>query len=266
MALIVIILGTVLATIEIGNTLQLLSLNIVVSVVLMPIFWISMPHKLTGIGAKPLLTYSTWPKLKMPSWNTVSNVVNRITSVRAAFSPSLGYKRPEMKLWIIAIMMAAGWSIVVGTNYFFEYVFQQMGAGVSYSMFPFETYALHQWVAFFVLSVIIAPYIEELIFRQFLIKYLLRKYRGYAVGAFVMDRPFFIMLPDVRPMSPIIAIGVTSLAFAVMHHPTIWVAAFMMGLMLGGLRLFTGSLWPCFVMHSLNNAIVFAFNFYEYQL
>lgn len=81
-------------------------------------------------------------------------------------------------------------------------------------------------------GVVIIPACEELLFRGIILPGLLRRYR------------------------PWLAIGQSALLFAVMHaNPAQSVPVFFMGLLLGALFYYTRSLWVCWALHALNNAL-----------
>lgn len=84
-------------------------------------------------------------------------------------------------------------------------------------------------------GVVIIPACEELLFRGIILQGLLRRYR------------------------PWVAIGQSALLFAVFHvNPAQSVPVFFTGLLLGGLCYYTRSLWVCWGVHALNNALAFA--------
>lgn len=83
-------------------------------------------------------------------------------------------------------------------------------------------------------GVVIIPACEEILFRGIILQGLLRRYR------------------------PWLAIGQSALLFAVVHaNPAQSVPVFFMGLLLGALLYYTRSLWVCWALHALNNALAF---------
>ncbi len=83
--------------------------------------------------------------------------------------------------------------------------------------------------------VVIAPFVEEFFFRGFL-------YQGLRNSWGV----------------PLAVLG-SAVVFSLIHlTPDKWVPLGILGVMLALLREKTGSLWPCIMLHALNNAIAFA--------
>ncbi len=86
------------------------------------------------------------------------------------------------------------------------------------------------------LVVFLAPFIEEIIFRGFLQKFLEERWR------------------DITR-----AVLVTSLFFAVIHLNPYWVLQiYFLGLILGYLAWFTGSIFPPLILHAVNNGFALA--------
>ncbi|WP_167855571.1 CPBP family intramembrane glutamic endopeptidase [Hymenobacter fodinae] len=95
----------------------------------------------------------------------------------------------------------------------------------------FRQLEMQPWLAFLML-VVAAPILEEVLFRGILLNGLLRNYR------------------------PWVAIGQSALLFGVFHcNPVQTVSAGIMGLLLGWLFYRTQSLLLCIVLHALNNAV-----------
>lgn len=87
------------------------------------------------------------------------------------------------------------------------------------------------WLSFIVVA-IIAPLTEEAIFRGLILNGLRKRY-------------------DTRG-----AMLISAALFAVYHlNPYQFIGAFVIGLVLAWLRLRSGSLWPCIVLHAVNNAL-----------
>jgi membrane protease YdiL (CAAX protease family) len=87
-------------------------------------------------------------------------------------------------------------------------------------------------LASFVVLVIVAPLTEESLFRGLLMNGLLSRY------------------------SPRKAIIVNAILFAVFHmNPYQLANAFVLGCVFGWLRIRTGSLWPCILLHALSNGV-----------
>ena len=91
------------------------------------------------------------------------------------------------------------------------------------------------WVAA-VYGVLLAPLLEEALFRGFLLPAAARRYgRGVAIAA-------------------------TAILFGAMHasDPIAVVPLAALGAALGWLRVWSGSLWPCLLLHALNNGLAMA--------
>lgn len=87
--------------------------------------------------------------------------------------------------------------------------------------------------------VIFAPILEEIIFRQIILKQFLKKY------------------------SPTQAIIHSSLIWAIIHfNPVQSATAFLFGLFIGWVYFKTQSIWPCILIHAVNNFINFLLTFY----
>lgn len=81
-----------------------------------------------------------------------------------------------------------------------------------------------------VVGALVAPFVEETLFRGALFGWLLRRWNAW------------------------VAVPVTAVAFAALHGPTAPIIVFH-GLLFGYVRLRTGSLWPSFLMHAVNNGL-----------
>ena len=67
-----------------------------------------------------------------------------------------------------------------------------------------------------------------------------------------------VLLPSlVRPLGPVLAVVASSILFALMHDPYRYLFTLAVGLVLGALRLRTGSLWPPIVAHATLNTLTF---------
>ncbi|WP_045688190.1 CPBP family intramembrane glutamic endopeptidase [Hymenobacter sp. AT01-02] len=89
-------------------------------------------------------------------------------------------------------------------------------------------------VVAFLLGVVIAPVLEELVFRGVILQGLLRAYK------------------------PWIAIGQSALLFGIIHfNPAQSINAALIGMLLGWLYYRTRSLWLCMTVHALNNLVAF---------
>lgn len=87
-----------------------------------------------------------------------------------------------------------------------------------------------------IVSIILAPFLEELLFRGFLLRTLCDKFGN------------------------VIASIVTALLFSLMHFP--WqtiIPVFILGLILNALVISSRSIWPAITFHILNNALSFTF-------
>ncbi|HRJ06586.1 MAG TPA: type II CAAX endopeptidase family protein [Candidatus Saccharibacteria bacterium] len=131
------------------------------------------------------------------------------------------------------------------TIWLFTSVFQVIDPEQSQAL-PFDNLVMqYEYIVAFVTLVILAPIAEELLFRG----YFLGKMSGY--------------------VNKWAAIIVTAVIFALMHVPGFtsdggfqlqWGAAadtLALGLVLGGLRVFTGSIWAGVLLHMLKNAIAY---------
>ena len=85
-------------------------------------------------------------------------------------------------------------------------------------------------VVVLIVGALVAPFVEETLFRGALFGWLLRRWNAW------------------------VAVPVTAIVFAALHGPTAPVIVFH-GLLFGYVRLRTGSLWPSFLMHAVNNAL-----------
>ncbi len=86
-----------------------------------------------------------------------------------------------------------------------------------------------------VVSVIVAPVLEELIFRGLILRWLSRRWR-----------PFWAVL-------------VSALAFGLVHLPNLpqVVNATVMGVVLGYIYVLCRSVWPVIIIHAVNNALAY---------
>ncbi len=86
----------------------------------------------------------------------------------------------------------------------------------------------------FILLVLVAPWTEELIFRGFVLNGFLKRYK------------------------PRNAVILSALGFSILHlNPYQLIGTFVLGVLLGWVRLKTGSLWPCIFLHAVFNGFVF---------
>lgn len=96
----------------------------------------------------------------------------------------------------------------------------------------------YEYVLAFIMLVVVAPVAEEILFRG----YLLGKLRKYA--------PLWV------------AIGVTSLVFAIVHFAwNVGFDVFALSIVLCLLRVMSGSLWPSILLHMMKNGLAFYFLF-----
>jgi CAAX protease family protein len=146
---------------------------------------------------------------------------------------SLGFRRYSIGrslFWIVVLML-----IIFGINTLYSYLITVLHLNVQTNdqlilqqskVAPLTTYAT------LFAAVVIAPFCEEAFFRGFVFPGLRR---GMSVGW---------------------AILVSSLLFAVAHaDPGSFPVLFVIGLALAFLRWRTRSLWPCILLHMLNNGI-----------
>lgn len=91
--------------------------------------------------------------------------------------------------------------------------------------------------ALLVLASVVAPAVEEFIFRGILLR-ALQSYHGFTIASIV-----------------------TSAVFALLHPqlPMGFLSIFVLGLVFSGLYGVTGSLWPSIIAHGINNGMVFAY-------
>lgn len=115
---------------------------------------------------------------------------------------------------------------------------------------PYQNLVLrYEYIIAFIALVVLAPVVEELIFR------------GYFLGK---------MTQSVKPW---LAVVVTSLVFGLLHLPgevtasgvtlqwAVMLDTFALGLVLGALRIWTGSVWASILLHMLKNALAYFFLF-----
>ncbi|MBP9667231.1 CPBP family intramembrane metalloprotease [Candidatus Saccharibacteria bacterium] len=109
---------------------------------------------------------------------------------------------------------------------------------------PFHNMAQSfEYVVAFMTLVVLAPLAEELLFR------------GYLLGKLQTKMPAYV------------AVVVTALAFGGLHLPadhiqwTVGLDTFALGIVLGTLRVYTGSIWASVLLHGLKNAVAFYFLF-----
>lgn len=95
-------------------------------------------------------------------------------------------------------------------------------------------------LARFARLVLVVPLVEEIFWRGFLMRYLIREdFTDVFIGTF-------------RPLS---FFGVAAL-FALVHRPADWPAAFLTGLIYNGLAVRTKSLSACVIAHSVTNLVL----------
>lgn len=110
---------------------------------------------------------------------------------------------------------------------------------------PFNNLAQNfEFIVAFITLVVIAPFAEELLFR------------GYLLGKLQSFLPAWI------------AITISALAFGSMHLPgstglqwLVGIDTFVMGLVVGTLRVRTGNIWAGVLLHGIKNALAFYFLF-----
>lgn len=152
--------------------------------------------------------------------------------IRLAFK-ALGFRRFRLGYsvsWVIILMI-----VIYGVNTLYSYLITVLHLNIQTNdqlllqqskVAPLSTYAT------LFAAVIIAPFCEEVFFRGF-------------------------VFPGLRHgMSLIWAIVISSLLFGVAHaDPGSFPVLFVIGLALAFLRWRTQSVWPCIMLHMLNNAI-----------
>ncbi len=117
------------------------------------------------------------------------------------------------------------------------------------------------WLARALGSTLLPPFIEELLFRGWLLRALLLFERARASGSKsplhdALDRS---SLADVAPGAwSAVAVGVSSAAFALGHLPGEWLAAFAYGALMCALWIARGDLVSCISAHAVTNAALAA--------
>ena len=115
------------------------------------------------------------------------------------------------------------------------------------------------WLARAIGSTLLPPFIEELLFRGWLLRTLLLFERARAAGSraplgLALDRS---ALGDVVPGAwSAFAVGVSSLVFAAGHFPGEWLAAFAYGALMCTLWIARGDLVSCISAHAVTNAVL----------
>lgn len=134
-----------------------------------------------------------------------------------------------------AYLIYIGISIIIGMIILYSGV-KIPGYQLQESIFQyFETDLISMIIAGFVIT-IVAPFIEEVLFRGFLLRSLVNRI-GIIMGSIA-----------------------SALLFSVLHVP--WqsvIPIFILGLIMNSIVISTKSIWPSIVFHSLNNSIAFTF-------
>lgn len=150
---------------------------------------------------------------------------------------SIGWSRPQQP--VRDSLLAVGVALaVIGVDLLNSYVLTTFGLPTD-TLGPFRDYLSSPFLVVMLVlgAVIAAPFGEEMYFR------------GLLLSCF-----------DVR-MRRWVAIAVAALLFTVAHYSTLsaWAPLFVFALMLGWLRLRTGSLFAPILAHMLNNVITITF-------
>lgn len=111
----------------------------------------------------------------------------------------------------------------------FGHIAQPQEVGARFAALPSDQIALP-----LVLGILVQPLFEEVIFRGFLQPLLVQNFRE------------------------VLGVGITSLFFAGMHGPDVFLPIFLLSCLLGAVKLRTQSLYAVWFLHALNNAIQLA--------
>lgn len=145
----------------------------------------------------------------------------------------LGFRkvdREDMGKFLLLFLLVSILSLVV------QKVLERLGLPLQ--SYNFTTNAGAYWAL--IGTVVVTPFIEEVYFRGFLFKGLLLHHK------------------------PWIAYVVSALLFALLHPPLAAVIqVFIVGLLLAYTLKETRSIWPCVLIHALNNALVFGYLLYR---
>ncbi len=154
----------------------------------------------------------------------------RLALQALGFRSPRGFRSGVVFAWVAGFLLA-----ILAADYLYGYVIQVLHLPLqtndqvllSYSKYaPLTTYAT------LIIAVFVAPLCEEVFFRGFVFTGLLR---GMPVGWAIMF---------------------SSLIFAVAHFDVgSFAVLFIIGLALAFLRWHTHSLWPCVILHMLNNGV-----------
>lgn len=157
------------------------------------------------------------------SWDIIKKHIMNPTSIALILLSTLLY------IFLIPFTEMIGSIVPTGGNAFLEKLYEMFRSGFEMMM--------DYKIAGFITVCILAPIIEEILFRGVLLRGLLQ-----------------------NGTSPIIAIFVSSLLFGAAHlNPWQFIAAGFLGAIFGFVYYRTRSLWLCMFLHALNNTISFVF-------
>ncbi len=147
---------------------------------------------------------------------------------RAGIAEYLGLRWPGLKTALVAVAVTAG---IIALTALVSVFLDRSAAEVDLDMYGTSIWPALLWIA----VVLVGPAFEEMFFRGFLFEGF-RQSRVSAAGA----------------------IALTSFAWAILHIQYDLVGMgeiLVMGIIMGIVRLKTGSLWSTFIIHALNNFV-----------
>jgi membrane protease YdiL (CAAX protease family) len=202
---------------------------------------------LVAFGGHPTTSQLNNPP---PAVTDIGSVIGEFIFVAAALwaaswvalprAPQFGLRLPRIPAWKAALaviglyltflVLALLWTVVVNQSASEKYLVKDVGAhsgtlGVLASCLVF---------------CVAAPICEEFLFRGFIFG-ALRSWRGPLVAAVVTGVLFGAVHAGSAPVVDLVPLGV-------------------LGMLLCGLRQFTGSLYPCIALHALNNSAALVSN------
>ncbi len=203
------------------------------AVVIMPSVLLSFVFATPGLGSTQVTPYQLFTSSMVTALFIGGYLYLFVIRPKIFTWKQLGLRkvdREDMGKFLLLFLLVTALSLVV------QKLLERLGLPLQ--SYNFTTDAGAYWAL--IGTVVITPFVEELYFRGFLFK-----------GLLLHQKPW-------------VAYVVSALLFALLHPPLAAVIqVFIVGLLLAYTLKETRSIWPCVLIHALNNALVFGYLLYR---
>ena len=174
---------------------------------------------------------------------------NKFTRNIKGFCNKYGIVLPKTEMWFtVALIIGALW-IDLGSTVAYSKIMsalsdKETGSGISPVYPGVGVLFTLQAIALFI------PVVEEVLFRGMFMHFILK---SPAIGPYFIGK--YVLKIFWNDISPFTAILITAFIFGIGHGLYGFIPTFIIGLTYGVLRLRTGSILPCIIVHSAHNML-----------